>query len=114
MTEINNKRKLVIKVGKKPGKLKFSLRVFNKIVLFLIIIGGMGYIMGVNDIVIKGFELQEKKTHLSQSRQENNALELHAMALSSFNNLSEQAEKLGMIKVSDIEYLSGDGVVAKK
>ena len=114
MTETNNKRKLSIKIEKKPKKLSFSFRFLNKIVLFLIIIGGVGYIMGVNDIVIKGFEVQDTKTRLSQLRQENNTLELRVMSLSSFNNVSEQAEKLGMIKADNIEYLSGEGAVAKK
>jgi hypothetical protein len=94
---------------------KLNIRTLNKILATLIIILGVYYIAGINDLTVKGFELQKLKMRLADIKNDNNNLELQMMSLGSYNNLSERIKGLDMVAVGKVEYISTVGsVVAKK
>jgi cell division protein FtsL len=95
------------KKDKKNKRMKFNLKIFNQILFVLIIILGIYYVVGTNDLTVKGFKLQEFKVNLMEVGDENNNLELQMMSLGSYNNLSERIKKLDMVAVGHIEYISG-------
>ncbi len=88
---------------------------FNKALVCVIFVACITYIVTINDLSIKGFILQDLKSNISQLEIDNEQYELRAMNLESYELINERAQKLGMVKVDDIKYLSViDGVVAVK
>lgn len=101
--EIKNKKKL------------FSLRIFNIVLLLFIIVSGVYYLTGINNLTVKGFRLQELKREVNRLSSENKKIKLQAMNLESYNNLSQRAEKLNMVAVGEIDYITTAlEVMAKK
>lgn len=78
--------------------------------IFVVIIA---YVVTINDLSIKGFVLQDLRTNISQLEIDNEQYELKTMNLESYGLINERAQKLGMVKVDDIKYVSAtDGAVA--
>jgi hypothetical protein len=103
------------KQSKNKKRIRLNLKIFNKALLILIIILGVYYIAGINDLTVKGFELQELKVGAMDIGDKNSSLELQTMSLGAYNNLSERINKLDMVAVGHVEYISGiNSSVAKK
>lgn len=101
--------------NKNINKRKINLMTVNKILFTLIIVAGVYYIAGINDLTVKGFKLQELKKEAIKLKDSNNILETEAMSLGSNGNLSERIKKLNMVAVGKVEYLSQtDSFVAMK
>lgn len=101
--------------GQDKKKKVFSLKIFNSFLFLLIIAGSLYYLIGINNLIVKGFRLQELKKEVNLSKNENKNFELKTMFLESYNNLSERAEDLSMVVASEIGYITiTDGVVVKK
>lgn len=101
--ERNNKKKI------------FNLKNLNKILLLLIIVLGVYYLTGINDLTVKGFRLQEVKKKIGLLSGENKNIELKITGLESYNNLSERVRGLSMVAAGEIDYLVVlSGIVAKK
>ncbi len=100
--------------NKKKNK-KFNIKTFNKILFTLIIILGVYHIAGINDLTVKGFELQELKIKNMEIKDSNNNLESQIMSLGAYNNLSERITSLNMVAAGKVEYISGaSSFVAKR
>lgn len=92
-----------------------NLKNLNKILFFLVIVLGIFYVAGANDLAIKGFALNDLKEQYTKIADENKKLELEAMALSSYNIVSHKVDNLKMVAVGEIDYINGSNeVVAKK
>jgi hypothetical protein len=92
----------------------FNLKNLNKILCVLLVVLGVVYIIGVNDLAIKGFALSDLKGQQSKIADENKRLELKAMTLSSYNVIGEKIDNLKMVAVGEVEYVAGgSGMVAK-
>lgn len=110
-----NMERIINKNEAMPKKFKLDLKMFNKVLFFLIVVLFVYYIAGVNDLTVKGFRLQELKRAQKEMEDKNNGLELDIMSLKSHNNLSEKIKKLDMVAVGKIDYIStASGYVAKK
>ncbi|KKR21464.1 MAG: hypothetical protein UT48_C0008G0041 [Parcubacteria group bacterium GW2011_GWE2_39_37] len=94
----------------KSGNLK--LQKINRILFLLIIITGVMYLIGTNDVSIKSYVLQQHKKQAMKLRNDNNDLELKTMSLSSYNNLSKRVENLKLVKVDKIDYINTNNAVA--
>ncbi len=93
----------------------FLHSLLNKGLACMIFILMIAYIISINDLSIKGFISEDLKNKINKLESENEQYELKAMALESYEQIDERAQKLGMIKVDDIEYLSVvTGAVAVK
>lgn len=100
---------------KNKKAIMFDLKKANKFLFALIIILGLCYLAGANDLSIKGFKLQELKKEAREAGNENSRLELKKTSLGSYNNLSERVKTLGMVPAGKIDYLeSGEEAVAVK
>jgi len=92
---------------------KFTLKIFNKILLLLIIVSGVYYLACINDLSVKSFRIQELKQEISRLDNENNDFEVKVMSLNSYNDLNQKVNGLDMVAVGEIDYIvSGAGVVA--
>ena len=92
-----------------------SLKNLNKILVVAIIVLGVCYVAGTNDLSIQGFALSNLKEQRNKLADENKKLELKAMTLSSYNVISGKVDNLKMVAVGEIDYINrGNGIVAKK
>lgn len=92
-----------------------NLKTFNKILFFLLIILGLAYVAGTNNLAIQGFVMGDLKEQRNKLAAENKRLELKAMTLSSYNIISGKISGLKMVAVGEIDYLNGaNEAVAKK
>jgi len=107
--EKNNSQKFSIK------KNIFNFKNINKALLLTIIILGVYYIAGTNDLTIKGFALSDLKAQKNKLIEANNKLELNALTLSSYSNIKKKVSDLKMVAAGEVSYLTaGAEAVAKK
>jgi len=107
--EKTNSRKFFIKKG------LFNLKNLNKVLSLAIIILGVYYVVGTNDLAIKGFALSDLKAKKNKLIEANNKLELNALTSSSYTNIKEKVSSLKMVAVGEVSYLTaGAEAVAKK
>lgn len=97
---------------KKKNNKTVNFSVLNGFLLAIIGAGLIYYVVGVNDLVVKGFELQELKSYSQSLRKENGNYKDYATSLRSYNNLAKRAEKLGMIETEKIDYVRKQSAVA--
>lgn len=96
------------------AKDKNKTKLFNRVLLALIVVAGAGYLAGVNDLAINSYVLQQHKKQFNEVKNQNNELEVKVMSLSSYNNLSQKIGGLKMVKVDSVDYLNPVTAVAKK
>ena len=89
-----------------------KLQKINRILFLLIIVTGVMYLIGTNDVSIKSYVLQQHKKEAMKLRNDNNDLELKTMSLSSYNNLSKRVDSLKLVKVDKIDYINMNTAVA--
>lgn len=63
------------------------------------------YLIQINEIAAKGFELKKIEQEIGLLSQENEKLSLEVIELQSMSNLQERIEKIEMIPVDRISYL---------
>jgi hypothetical protein len=96
--------------------IKINYSIFNKIIIFIIIIIGVYYVTGINDLTVKGFKLQELKQQANKLTEENKSYELETLTLKSYNSLTKKINDMKMVSLgTDVDYLVVKGsVVAKR
>lgn len=83
-----------------------KLKVLNFCLSMFIILFGMTYVTGINDLIVKGFDLQELKKESMVLANESRELELKVMSLGSYNSISDKIEELNMVAVQDVQYIT--------
>lgn len=100
---------------KGQNKKIFSWRVVNTLLSITCITFGVVYLVGMNDLTVKGFVLNELKGQVSVLAEENQDLQTSSLSLQSYAALSPRLQDLDMVKVEDVVYFSHQAlVVAKK
>jgi len=90
-------------------------RWLNKILVVLIIGAVLSYIIVANDLSIQGFRLKALKEKMADLKKENDAIELRVAELKSYENISQRAQAIKMVKVGSIDYITvTDSAVAKR
>ncbi|OGY43385.1 MAG: hypothetical protein A2729_04390 [Candidatus Buchananbacteria bacterium RIFCSPHIGHO2_01_FULL_39_14] len=78
-----------------------------KIILGVFIISlFLGYLIQVNALATKGYQIKELEKKLNELNQASADLELEALSLQSMTQVKEKVEHLGMVTVSESDYLS--------
>jgi hypothetical protein len=73
------------------------------------------YVVGVNDLTVKGFDLQEKEIQVRALALENENYQDMVMAKESLNNVKSRIDDLDLVAVEDINYITiTNTTVAKK
>jgi len=79
------------------------------------VIFGVAYLVGINDLTVKGFVLKDLKSKSQILTEENQELQAKALTLQSYAAISPRLQELNMVAVEDVAYLSPkNSVVAKK
>lgn len=79
------------------------------IVMGLIFVMGIGYLWQVNGLATKGYQIKDLEVKASALRQENKKIELEITELRSTARLNSEVEKLGLVQVARVEYLTSTG-----
>ncbi len=96
-------------------KRKIDLKLFNKFLFILCIAMGVVYLACVNELAVQGFVLTDLKQNIKELNKKNSELELKIMMLESYNNISERARNLEMVKADNIDFIEmAPEEVAKK
>ena len=89
-----------------------SIKTLNLLLISTIVVGSLYYVTGINDLVVKGFELRELKMQVSHLSEENKKANVETMTLKSYNNVAKRIEKLNMVAVDNIDYIKAESGVA--
>ncbi|HOZ56285.1 MAG: Cell division protein FtsL [Parcubacteria group bacterium ADurb.Bin316] len=97
------------------GVNRHRVLILNRAIALLIIALGIGYMLSINDLSIKGFVLNDLKSQVRDLKKENSLIETQFAQLESNNAINSRAQQLAMVKVDKIDYITlVDGKVAKK
>ena len=90
-------------------------KVSNLVLIALIVTAGGGYLVSINNLVVKGFALEEAKKKLAVLNDENRDLEIKRASLESYSDVNARLQKLQMVAVDKIDYLKvNPGNLAQK
>lgn len=79
------------------------------------VVFGVIYLVGMNDLIVKGFALKDLKSQVNMLAQENQDLQAKALTLQSYAVLSPRLQGLNMVQVEDVAYfIPQTPIVAKK
>jgi hypothetical protein len=104
MGQINPKKSIL-------GKIKL----INLFLLTLVFVSGGFYLVGMNSLVVKGFELQDLKQQAAVLANENQEISSRKVALESYHNIDSKLRDLNMVAIDKIEYLTAaEDIIAKR
>jgi hypothetical protein len=89
-----------------------NIKFFNAFLVIMIVVGGLYYVTGINDLVVKGFTVQELKNKAAILSEENQNLTVETASLKSYNNLAKKIGDLKMVAVDNVDYIKVDSGVA--
>lgn len=94
---------------------RLNLKYFNLGLFGLIAVLGVSYLVNISGLTVLGFTLRDLKTQAATLASENMDHAETVSAAESYNTLEARTQKLNMVAVGDVEYLSESGsAVAKK
>ncbi len=97
----------------KPNILK--IKALNLFLIALILVAGAYYLVGINNLVVKGFKLQELKKQEQVLATENQEVTARKVALESYQNIEGRLADLRMVAIDKMEYLTvNEDVIAKR
>jgi hypothetical protein len=89
-----------------------GVKILNVVLLALIVTGSLYYVTGINDLVVKGFKLQELKSEAGFLAEANKKANVETAKLKAYGNLAKKIESLQMVAVDNVDYLKADSGVA--
>jgi hypothetical protein len=92
--------------GKMIIQRHLNLRLVNAFLASLVLLVGAYYLVSVNDLTVKGFVLQSLKTQANMLSSDNQDSETKIVNLQSYGNLSAKVQKLNMVAVGGVDYLT--------
>ena len=92
----------------------FWLPGLSILLLIACFVSGIFYLVGMNNLTVKGFELKDLKNRVSVLAEENQDLQAKALHLQSYTALSPRLNDLEMVAVENILYLNPQAVVVAK
>ncbi len=94
---------------------RVNLRLVNRALFLLIVIFGVYYIIGANDLTVKGFTVMNLKKQLDQVSSENMNLQSRIINMDSYTDIDKEIQDLGMVSVNNMKYVeAGAGMVARR
>lgn len=96
------------------NKRTINLKKINFGLFSLLSILGIYYLISVSDLMVKGFALQELKSHVASVNDEKLSNEEQINKLQSYYSLSLRTKGLDMVAIGDIEYLNKNAAALAK
>jgi cell division protein FtsB len=110
-----NIRPTNLKPRHQQAQRSLSWRSVNIFLVVVCLVFGVTYLVGMNDLTVKGFALKDLKSRTNLLAAENQDLQARVLTLQSYTALSPRLRGLDMVAVEDVAYFSPQTpVVAKK
>lgn len=97
---------------KRKNKLTVNFKFVNGLLSILVGIGIVYYVASINDLVVKGFKIQELRSSSVSLENENKNFDIYITSLKSYNNLAKRAETINMVETDKVDYIRKDSAVA--
>lgn len=81
---------------------------------FVVLVLGVVYLVGMNNLTVQGFTLKELKSKASMLAEENADLHTKVLNLQSYSAISPRLNNLNMVAVDEIVYLNSESAVMAK
>ncbi|MBD3247838.1 hypothetical protein GF382_00940 [Candidatus Falkowbacteria bacterium] len=98
--------------AKSKNKRSINFKLVNIVLSILILFSVAYYVVGINELVVKGFKIQELRNQAVSLENENKNFDIYATSLKSYNNLAKRVESLGMIETDKVDYIRKTSAVA--
>ena len=99
-----NDRPMDFEKKTKRSNINFSLY-FSVVLIFCILFSAGYFLLGITKSATAGFEISNKQEKLEKLKLQNEDLKEMASNLENLDSLSQKADTLGMVKVSNVQYL---------
>lgn len=86
-------------------KLRVNAKLSNVVLVLLIVVFGLGYLIQINGMATKGYQIRDLEDRISELQQEKADLQLEALSLQSMGKVQEKVDNLGMVLANEAEYL---------
>ena len=93
---------------------RLNLKCFNICLSAVILSLGIFYLINVSDLTVKGFALKELKNQVNILASEKLDNEEKINNLQSYYSLSSRTQKLNMVAIGEIDYLSVPSVIVAR
>jgi cell division protein FtsL len=93
------------KVSNSKMKLRVNAKLSNVVLVLLIVVFGLGYLIQINGMATKGYQIRDLEDRISELQQEKADLQLEALSLQSMGKVQEKVDNLGMVLANEAEYL---------
>ena len=98
---MKTKIKNVLSANQWSHKIKFNINTLNKVLLAIVIVCSVAYVASINDLIVKGFKLQELKNQSYTLQEENRQARIKSTSLESYKVLSQKAGEMDMVAVGE-------------
>ncbi len=94
---------------------KTYLGAINFLLSLLIIVSGAYYLVGMNNLVVKGFKLEELRHDLGILSSANQDFKNQRLSMEAYGSLDQKISSLNLVAIDQIDYITvSDDVLAKK
>jgi len=102
---LTKKSKKIYRRKKMFPAMKIGLKTVNIVIVVLIAVVGISYLVQVNDLATKGYQIEELENRITELQQEGADLELNVLSLQSMGTVKERVDDLGMVLAGESDYL---------
>ena len=81
-------------------------RAWSRLVMALLVASCVLYLVQVNRLATRGYQMETLQQQIEKIRQENRDLESQALQLQSFQHLTSQVNQLEMVPAGSVQYLT--------
>lgn len=100
--------------ARKNGSVIINLKSANLMIGFLILFFGLGYLIQVNSLATKGYQIKELEKKITDLNQENSDLQLDALSLQSMGAVKDKVNELKMVSANETDYLQPTAVAVAR
>ncbi len=110
MSKLFHLTKKPYQVNGASRKIKPSIQLLNVVIIGLVIFGSIGYLIQVNGLVVKSYQIKDLESKIQELKQSQNTLQLQISELESMDNIKNKVSRLNMVAAGQAEYLSATPV----
>lgn len=80
--------------------------------VFMVVFSGAFYLFQVNDLAVKGYDVRDLETRISQLEDENKQMQIREMELRSMYQIEKSAQDFNLVSPTNVSYLTVDNTLA--
>ena len=85
---------------------KINFNTVNIVIGVMIAVMGVSYLVQINGLVAKGYQISELEQKIAELTNLNADLKLETLSLQSMDSIKDKVNGLGLVAVGEVEYLN--------